>query len=388
MMPGLEIAAWCVALGWWSRVLPALLNIRRVPDLCRLPQDAMPERAPSVTVIVPARDEAAAIERTLRSLAAQTYPSLQIFAIDDRSTDATGSIMETVAGEHPSQIQVIHVTELPAEWTGKTHAMALAARRATSDWLLFTDGDGNFAPNAVALALAQAEQEGVDHFVLIPTMEIHSFGEGMILGFFQTFSLWISRPWKVSDPKAKRDIVGIGAFNMIRREAYERIGGFEALRMEILEDMRLAHAVKKAGMRSQVSFGRDLLRIHWAAGIRGLVGVLTKNMFAGFRFRVELLLATCLWMTCVSVLPVFGLLLPATRIPAAVTLAAMVATYQLYARRSGIPAWYMLTAPAAAAVMVFTLLKSMFSTLWQGGVVWRGTFYPLAELRRRAGPMW
>jgi glycosyltransferase involved in cell wall biosynthesis len=382
MRVAIEIIAWLIALAWWSRVLPAIFYTPRLPNLVLLPQDA--HSASSITVIVPARNEAAAIGQTLRSLATQDHASLHVVAIDDRSTDATGSVMDQVAAEYPTVLQVLHLTELPPQWTGKVHAMALAARNVTTDWMLFTDGDVNFAPSAIRLALATAESERVDHFVLLPTMEIHARGEGIILGFFQILSVWAVRLWKVKDVHAKRDIVGVGAFNLIRREAYDRIGGFDAMPMEILEDMRLARTVKRAGLRSQVGFGRDLIRIHWAEGMSGIVGVLTKNMFAGALFRVELVLAICLWLTVFCVLPLFGLFVDGTHLPAVVTLLAMIATYALYAKQSLIPAWYVVTAPFAAVVMIYAVLRSMSLALLQHGVTWRGTFYPLADLRSRA----
>jgi glycosyltransferase involved in cell wall biosynthesis len=385
MILTIEVFAWLISLAWWSRVLPAILYIPRLPDLLLAPKDS--RSASSVTIIVPARNEAAAIGQTLRSLAAQDHAALHIIAIDDRSTDATGSIMDQVASEHPSRITVLHLTDLPPNWTGKVHAMALAARNVETDWLLFTDGDVNFHPSSIRLSIATAERESADHFVLIPTMEIHSRGEGILLGFFQILSVWAARPWKASDLRAKRDVVGIGAFNLIRREAYAQIGGFDAMPMEILEDMRLARTVKHAGLRSQVGFGRDLIRIHWAEGLGGLVGVLTKNMFAGALFRVELVFAISLWIATFCVAPVFGLLAHATRFPAALILLAVASTYALYARRSGISVWYVLAFPFAALVMIYAILRSTFFALRQGGVIWRGTFYPLTELRRRAGPI-
>ena len=381
MILTVEVIAWLVALAWWSRVLPAILYIPRLPDLLRAPKDLHSDA--SITVVVPARNEAAAIGQTLRSLAAQDHAALHVVAINDRSIDATGSIMDQVAAEHPSRITVLHLADLPPNWTGKVHAMALAARQVKTDWLLFTDGDVKFAPSTIRLSVATAERERADHFVLLPTMEVHSVGEGTLLGFFHIISIWAVRLWKVADVHAKRDVLGVGAFNLIRREAYAKIGGFDAMPMEILEDICLAQKVKRAGLRSQVAFGRDLISIHWAEGLRGIVGVLTKNMFAGALFRVELVLAICLWITVFCVLPVFGLLSHTTRLPAALVLLAMTATYAVYAKRSGISAWYVLTTPFAAAVMIYAVLRSTYFALRQRGVTWRGTFYPLPELRQR-----
>lgn len=380
----LQIIAWMIALLWWSRVLPAMLNLHRVPNLLGKEGTS----TASVTVIVPAKNEAAAIEAALRSLMLQDHPNLHVIAVDDRSEDETGILMDRIAVENPSRMRVLHIQALPEGWTGKVHAMSVAAQQTESDWLLFTDGDVRFRSDAIRLALAQAERDRADHFVLIPTMDICSFGEGMVLGFFQTFSVWVSRPWKVPDAHAKRDVVGIGAFNLIRRSAYEGIGGFEARPMEILEDMQLARAVKLAGLRSQVAFGRGMLQIHWASGVRGLVGVMTKNTFAGFGFRVWFLLAAALGMLVLSFAPEIALFFPPLRLSAIVALSAIAGTYVLYARRSGISAGYFITVPFAALIFVYTMVLSMLVAVRDGGVTWRGTFYPLAELRRRATAMW
>jgi len=383
----IEVLAWLIALSWWSKAIPAMLYLRRVPDLLRLAKETAPPSLPSITVVVPARNEEQAIAETLRSLATQDYEWMQVIAIDDRSTDSTGALMDLAAAEWPERIRVTHLNELPQFWTGKVHAMAMAAREIATDWILFTDGDVSFAPQTIRLALAVAEREEVDHFVLLPTMEVHSAGEGAVIGYFQTFSVWAARPWKVPNLKSKRDVIGVGAFNMIRREAYEKIGGFDAIPMEILEDMRLARAVKLAGLRSQIGFGRDLARVHWAEGVSGLVGVMTKNMFAAFRFHLSLALGTCVWLALFSVAPFFGLFFAETRLQSTLVYAAMLCIYAVYAKRSGIPAWTVLLAPFAASVMIFALLRSAWFALRQNGVVWRGTFYSLKELRKRAGSL-
>jgi hypothetical protein len=175
---------------------------------------------------------------------------------------------------------------------------------------------------------------------------------------------------------------------MIRRSAYEQVGGFEALRMEIVEDIGLGRRVKRAGLAQRIAFGRGLVRVHWASGALGLVDVMTKNIFSAFRFYISLALAACLWLIVFCVAPVFGLAFAPARVPALITMLAIVAVYRLYGRVSGISAWQALLSPVAALLFVYTLLRSMVTTLQQGGVVWRGTFYPLKTLRRYAAPLW
>lgn len=388
---GLQTAFSLVALAWVVRVAAAHFGLPRVPDLLVAgvgqPFDE-PERLmhPTVTVIVPARNEARDVGACLESLLAQDYGGVQILAIDDRSTDTTGEVMRALGARHPDRLRVMVIDELPAGWLGKTHAMARAARQVTTDLLLFTDADILFHPTALRLAIANASSTGADHFVLIPTTIIRRWDEAALLAFFQIFGLWAARPWKVADPDA-RDAIGIGAFNLIRREAYERIGGFDAFPMEIVEDLGLARRVKQAGLAQRVAFGQGLVRVHWAAGVQGLVNVMTKNIFSIFNYRVELLLFSCGWLLCFAVAPFFALLVPWLALPAAVAVAAIAYGYVLMGRTSGLSAWNVLAAPFAAAVFIYALLRSMVITLRQGGVMWRGTFYGLAELRRNTAPL-
>jgi glycosyltransferase involved in cell wall biosynthesis len=382
-----EIITWLVAVTWIWKVTSAAFGLPRIPNLLLPEHNIAPAGSPSITVIVPARNEAADIAATLHSLLEQDYPNLQIIAVDDRSTDQTGDLIDTIASQHPGKLRALHVTELPPGWLGKTHAMALAARQAPTDYLLFTDADVLFRSDAIRRALAHAIATSADYLVTIPTTLIHRWDEAAILGFFQIFALWGARPWRVGDPKSKRDALGIGAFNLLRRSAYLQIGGFESLRMEIIEDLALASRIKHGGLAQHVVFGRGLVSLHWASGVAGLAGIMTKNLFSAFRFRIWLALLGCFWLLIFCVAPAAGLFFHPTRLPAIFTFAAVVLAYWLMSRHSRISTWNALFFPLGALVFVFTLLYSMVITLKRGGVTWRGTFYPLAELRKDAAPL-
>lgn len=380
--------AWLVALSWLWKVAAAAIGLPSIPNLLLAQYDQTPTGNPSITVIVPACNEAPHISACLETLLNQDYPNLQIIAVNDRSTDTTATIIDHFAVQHPTQLRTLHIDQLPPGWLGKTNALALAARQAPTDFLLFTDADVVFRSDAVRRSLAYAVATHADHLVTVPTTIIHRWDEAAVLGFFQIFSLWAARPWKIADPRAKRDAIGIGSFNLLRRAAYLQIGGFEAQRMDILEDITLGRRIKKAGLTQRIAFARNLVSVHWASGANGLVEVMTKNIFSAFRFHVSLLLAACLWLTLFCVAPVAGLAFTPTRIPATLTLAAVIYSYYLLGRTSGISTWNALLSPFSALVFIYTLLRSMFYTLKQGGVVWRGTFYSLADLRKHSTPLW
>lgn len=394
----LLIVNWTVALAWVWRVVEAIRGLSSIPDLLVEDgsEDTWSGEPARLCVIVPARNEEKAIEATLLSLLEIEGVDLEIFAVDDRSTDATGKIMDRLSGQRegsPQRLKVIHITDLPAGWMGKTHAMSVAARMTTAPWMLFTDGDVQFRRDSLVCAMRFAEHERVDHLVLFPTLILRSWGERMLIGFMQAIAVWTSRPWRVSDPKSRRDFLGVGAFNMIRREAYDSVGGFEALRMEVLEDLRLGYEVKRHGLRQRVVFGQDLVRIHWGEGAFGIVNNLTKNAFAVFRFRVALLVVALCGLLMVCIVPflnfLFGLLMGGAIAAASLlVLLSVAALYRFYSRFTDSSILYAFTFPLAALLFLFAVVKSLVLALFRGGVMWRGTLYPLRELRKQCGPLW
>jgi glycosyltransferase involved in cell wall biosynthesis len=376
---------WLIALAWMVRVLIWRHMVRRVPNLSRS-IDAHPASTPlpTLSVIVPARNEAASIAATLRSLLAAERVDLQILAVDDRSTDQTGAIMDSLEQEPGKTLQVVHVTELPPGWLGKTHAMAVAAERATGEWLLFTDGDVLFRPDALRRALEFATANGADHMVLLPTILLRSWGERMMTAFLLVLSVWGMRLWQVPDPDS-RDSIGVGAFNLIRREVYDSLGGWKSLRMQVVEDVALGRRVKAGGFAQRVAFGPDLVSVRWAQGAFGVVENLTKNLFALFRFRPQLMLAAVCGLVMFTLFPLAACLLGrALWWPAGMMLIALFPAYRQLGRYHHFSAAQMLMFPLAAVLMLYALLRSMCLALWRGGIFWRGTFYSLRELREQS----
>jgi len=379
------IAGCILALAWFSRILDAALGMPRIADIARPEWDRRPLAPLRVSVVVPARNEEISIEQTLRQLLDLDYTNYQVLAVNDRSSDRTGEIMERIAASPEAQgrLQVIHVMELPPGWLGKPHAMWKAAEQASGDWLLFTDADVLFKPDSLRRALAYAEAEKADHMVLFPRMIMKQPGERMMIAFFQTLFVFGHRPWKVADPRTK-DHMGVGAFNLVRRDVYYAVGTYQALRLEILDDMKLGKVVKTAGYVQRNVFGEDLISIHWARGAMGVVSNLTKNFFAVLSFQWWRTLMSCFGLAFLNLMPFLGVLLAHgwARLPYAIALFCMFAIYVGMSSRSDIPPYYFLLHPVSTTLFVYILLRSMILTLSRGGVVWRGTFYPLDELRR------
>jgi len=373
-----------LALIWLSRVIEAGLGVRTLADISQPAWDRKPLTAagsPRVAVIVPARNEEDSIAQALRRLLALDYDSFQVVAINDRSTDRTGEIMNEVATASHGRLKVVHIRELPPGWMGKAHAMWTAARQTDADWLLITDADVMFRSDCLRRAMAYAEAESADHLVVLPHVLMERPGEKMMLSFFQVLFAFGHRPWKVANPKTK-DHMGVGAFNLVRRSTYEAIGTYERLRFEVVDDMKLGKVIKNAGFRQRVVFGDNLIEIRWARGARGVVNNLTKNFFAVMSFQIWRALLGCAGMAILNLMPFVGLVFApgGARVPYALATGSVFLLYTGLWRQVEIHPWYFLLHPISTLLFIYTMLRSMFFTLWQGGVEWRGTFYPLDEL--------
>ncbi|HME36178.1 MAG TPA: glycosyltransferase family 2 protein [Candidatus Sulfotelmatobacter sp.] len=393
------IAGTILALAWFSRIVDAALGMPSVADVS-LPEwdrnPVSPGGNPRVSIIVPARNEEDIIEQALHTLLALDYDNYEVIAVNDRSTDRTGEIMDRIAADprfsqstretgHPrlASFRVVHHGELPAGWLGKPHAMWTAASQATGDWLLFTDADVLFKPDSLRRALAYAESVPADHVILFPKMIMKRPGEYMMIAFFQTMFMFGHRPWKVADPSTD-DHMGVGAFNLVRRRVYDAVGTYAALRMEVLDDMKLGKVVKNAGFAQRNVFGGDLISIRWGKGALGIVNNLTKNFFAVLSFQWWRTVISAFGMAFLNFGPFLGIFLAHgwARVPYAVALGSMFAIYVGMSRRADVPPYYFLLHPVSTALFIYTLLRSMVLTLWNDGIEWRGTKYALEELRK------
>lgn len=368
---------------WLRRSIAATIGIGQISDVSVPEWDLIPAVLPSVEVIVPARNEAANVEQCLRSLLTQDSPNLSVCAVDDRSSDPTGAIMDALQREFPNKLRVIHVSELPAGWLGKTHAMWLGASHTQSDWILFTDGDIVFRSDTLRRTLRYAETKRCDHLMLFPTTIMKTFGERMMLGFFGFASMLLIRVWKVRDPKAK-DFIGAGAFNLIRRRAYEELGTYQALRMEVIDDLMLGKAVKQHGFAQDCVIGENLVSLRWADGAFGVVRNLQKNMFSLLHFSWALAVLAAIGATLYHLGPWIGLLLApgAAKVGFAIAIFSIVLLYTKTSRMFEVSPWFVLTQPVAALMFVYTLVNSAVSSVLHRGVLWRGTTYSVHEIQK------
>ena len=361
--------------------LDVVLGLRQLERLANAPPRPS-DGGPMVSIVFAARDEARGVEPAARSLLSQQFRQLEIIAVDDRSTDQTGAILDRLAGED-SRLRVIHIGDLPAGWLGKNHALSAGAAAARGEWLLFTDADVVMEPLALARAIGFCERQGLDHLAVLPEVRV----PGILLQAFVTgfvgFGLAATRPWKVRDQTSRR-FVGVGAFNLVRASAYRRAGGHAPIRLRPDDDLKLGKILKRSGARSDVLVGNGVVSVEWYHSMGEAVDGLMKNSFSVVEYRPILMVLAALLYLIVGIGPLAALLLgdgPA-RIFGLATVAVLVGVLLRVRKETDTPRRSALLFPVVCLLLAWIVLRALVLTLTQGGIVWRGTFYPLAELRK------
>ncbi len=357
--------------------------LRHVPRLTRLRDvEPLPDaELPSASIVFAARNEARGVEAGLRSLLGQDHPRLEIIAVDDRSDDGTGEILDRMAAGEP-RLGVVHVAELPPGWLGKNHALQLGADRARGELLLFTDADVVMAPGTLRRAASHLAREGVDHLTAGPHVDMPGWMLETFGVFFGMMFTVFSRPWKARDPRSASH-VGIGAFNLIRADAYRRIGGHRPIALRPDDDMKLAKLLKKNGGTQDFVNGADLIRVEWYHTVREAVRGLRKNGFAGIDYRLSLVWLTTVTQLLFFVWPFVAVFVTHgwTRAAYAVAVALMLFLFAGAAREQRAPVWLGVAIPLASLLFITVVWNATLYALIHRGIEWRGTHYPLDELR-------
>ena len=370
-----------IALFWVTYGLQTIYGAATLPWLKSF-APAKDADCPRISLIFAARDEQEKLPATLATLIALDYPHLEIIAVDDRSQDATSCILDDFASTH-DRLKVVHIKDLPPGWLGKPHALKKAYEVSAGEWLLFTDADVRFHPETLRRCATLNNFLKLDHLVLFIGMEMVGFWEKALIPFFaMSFNLAI-QPHQVSNPHS-RAYVGVGAFQMVKREVYEACGTHRRLALEVIDDVKLGKIIKLGGFRSGVAIAKGSVSVRWHAGFGNLVRGVEKNFFAGAEFKVSQVLLQVLALLIFNVAPALGVIFGHgwMRIFAAIALLVPVGFLVGVDIVMRISLLYALTLPLAALVFTYMLVRSTVITLRQGGIYWRGTFYPLEVLRR------
>ena len=345
---------------------------------------------PSISVIVPARNEERNIRRCVEALLAQEYPDFEVIVVDDRSTDATPQLLDSLLRSPANAQDRLHLLrggELPPGWAGKPHALVQGAAVASGEWLCFVDADTFAAPALLSAAYAAAQRHQADLFSILTDQELASFWEKVILPLVFTALSFGFPASRVNDPD-RPEAVANGQFILICRPVYEKLGGHEAVRGRIDEDKALAELVKRSGHRLVIADGRSVARTRMYTSLPEIWEGWTKNIYLGLQDRLWLLLFGALaGLLGALLLPfwlvgsLYWLASQGGLIPALVASQALAVWGYLIAQRMrasqgmGISRLYAFTLPLGALLFTAMMMASAYNVLSGRGVTWKGRVY-------------
>ena len=368
-----------VCLAYWAAQALGSWLLWKVPQLSDVDPGSL-DRWPKLSLVIPARDEAEQIEAAVQSRLEDGYPDLEIVLVDDRSTDGTSEIVDRLAASDP-RVRALHIRELPPGWLGKLNAMQRGLELTHGEWVLFTDADIHFRPGTLRRAMALCQARGLDHLSVIPGIWPVGFLLDCVAATFLRSVALVARLWAVEDPKSKA-AMGAGAFNLVRRSAFERTAGFEWLRLEAADDVALGQMLKRSGARSGVALGRDMVELPFSRTLNDVERSAEKS--AGhFGFRIWPVFVAIGSLAVLELGPFALLPLPIwgpARILAATAALVAIGTSIAACIRIGVRRFPAIFVPLGSAVFLVLMAKAATNAALNKAVRWRGTSYSAEEI--------
>jgi cellulose synthase/poly-beta-1,6-N-acetylglucosamine synthase-like glycosyltransferase len=368
---------------YWLASIFAFVRVRRaVPNLNALYPPA-PPRWHSLSVIIPACNEAETLEEAISSKLKDDYPDAEFILVDDRSVDKTPEIADRLAA-HDARVRVLHIRELPEGWLGKVHALQKGFEISRGEWILISDADVHFTPGTLRRAIAWCEEGGIDHLAVIPQMLSAGFLLDAVVTMFVRVICLGGMLWKVKDAKSKR-AAGAGAFSLFRRSALKRTPGFEWLRLEVVDDFALGQMLKNHGARAAIVNGRDCVTVHFYPTLGAMAQGMEKNTFAAMgQYSIPRLVTFTMLFLFLELSP-FLALMPFwdwwLRLLAPIMTALALALSVSVACWAGNPVIPSLFTLLGTPIFALFCLRSGWLAWRRGGIMWRGTLYPTKDLR-------
>ena len=368
-----------VSIIWYIIAILFLIGKLRTKTISSL--SITEENLPKLSIVIAAKDEEKEIESSLKSILTQNYQNLEIIVVNDRSTDLTGSILEMLQKEF-SNLKVETITQLPQNWLGKNHALWNGANKATGDYILFTDADVKYSKNCLRKVSSDVHANKIEFASCFPDFISNGFWESVFnLNFAILLSLRI-KFWSVSNPNSS-SFCGIGAFNLVKRESYFKMGGHAKLPLEVADDMVLAKLMKQSGAKSVLYSGKNELSVKWqSGGLKSVIKGIEKNAFSGFNYSwiklifqmTNLLIVSCIpfaaflidWKLGIfSILPIYFI-------------------YQINKHFQNNSVFYFLTFPIGALLLTYASVRSALIITLNGSVNWRDTKYSSELLKKES----
>lgn len=335
---------------------------------------------PKVSVVIPARNEGENVEACLRGLQDQTYSNLEVILVNDRSEDNTGIVMQKYASAN-STWQYIEIKTLPDGWIGKNHALHLGGKKATGEYIVFSDGDVVYSPHAVTRAISSVLIHDLDLLGLSATMNTKDVILSAMQALFTVGMISLLKLHKLG--KSPKRYIGVGVFNLVKTSLYRKMGGHESIRLEMIDDLMLGKMMVQAGAKPGFMDGRDLISVAWYPTWKAMIFGLEKNGFASVRFSVSRMILFLTVMYGVYLFPYFGVFLfpsPTNYLFGASLVIAHLVMAEI-GKRTGNSPWVTFLLPIAAILIGFAFIRSGILTMIRGQVTWRDTSYPLKLLR-------
>lgn len=370
-----------VTIFWVLLTVYLLINSYRIKFLHSIKiLDSSAE--PSIAIIIAVRNEETDLEKALETVCNLKYINYRLILVNDRSTDGTSQILKKFDQKF-SHVTVINLHELPNGWLGKSHALYQGYGNSTEEWLLFTDAEVVFKPDTLTKAINYSIQQQLDHLVVLPHIHSRSAVFNSVLATFKTMFDIQYRPWAAKNPHSGAS-VGMGAFNLVRRSAYETAGTHVRFALHPNDDLQLGECIKSSGFTQDVLYGDDQVQYEWYSSLNEFINGLMKNAFSSVNYSFTKAVISSIGALLFFVLPVPVLLLsgePQLQLMAALILLSQLALYML---KPALHAkwWYIFIIPFKAAVISFIMLKSAVLTLWHGVIYGRENFYPLSQLKK------
>ena len=368
-------------LYWLFLMLWLIINGRKIKYLSRIPNEEV-KPAPSLVIIIAVRNEERALRQALVSVCNLNYDNYRVLVINDRSTDNSGKILSELGAKY-ERLTVANINTLPPGWLGKNHALYTGYKFSEEEYMLFTDADVLYHKDAVNKAMNFCLKNNLDHLTILPGIISPSSILKSVLLTFIIMLTALQRPW-AARKKNSTASMGVGAFNLVKRQAYERAGTHEAIAMRPDDDLKLAAAIKAAGGVSDVLYGQGYVELEWYANVKEFMNGLMKNAFSGFNYNVAKVSGGVLGTLLFFVLPLPVILVAGTYPERILVICIFLLQVILYWKMPGSNGkwWYGCMSIYGGIIMTYIILKSCIVTLYNGGIYWRDTFYSLTELRK------
>lgn len=371
------------ALLWLWELSAVLTTDRLMPRIAEMPETLLPH-PPKVSVIIPARNEAAALEQAMQSRLQDNYPNLEFILIDDRSTDDTPKIVEKLAAQD-HRIKHVTILESRPGWLGKVNALDRGVQASSGDWLVFSDADTHVRPGALTRLIHYCHTNHLSHVaVLFDFFKAPLLIDACINVFLKALIV-AGTPWRIRNPRS-RAYGGAGAFSIVKRSALDQTKGLEWLKMEIVDDVSLGMMIKRSGFHCDMVHGRDIIGLHWYTSFQSMTPGLGRALFASIGdYRSSLLLLSGTIAFIFDMVPYAALIpmgIPWLPFFAAGIILLTLLVSVLNARLIGLGVLPALLLPVGNTITFAITIYTAAVTAVQGGIHWRGVFYSKKELRK------